>query len=283
MALWRVRTAQGERLARGALAGGPTELLPAETTLDGLLSAGAEALAEAASSAQADGPVPAGTTVLAPVGGQEVWAAGVTYARSRSARNEESGDHDFYNLVYEAERPELFFKAAPGRSRGPGGLIGVRSDSGWDVPEPELALVCDAHGQIAGFTIGNDVSSRSIEGENPLYLPQAKVYRGSCALGPCIVPAAEAPAPEEMEIRLTIARGGEDVFEGSTQVALLHRTPAELVDWLFRAQEFSNGVVLLTGTSVVPDKEFTLRGGDEVRIAITGLGELVNTVEVVQA
>jgi 2-dehydro-3-deoxy-D-arabinonate dehydratase len=282
MPLWRVRTAEGERLARGALASGPTELLAPDVTLDGLLSAGADALAEAAASGAAS-PVPAGTTVLAPVGGQEVWAAGVTYARSRSARNEESGGHDFYNLVYEAERPELFFKAAPGRARGPGGLIGVRSDSGWDVPEPELALVCDAHGEIAGFTIGNDVSSRSIEGENPLYLPQAKVYRGSCALGPCIVPAGEAPAPEEMEIRLTIARDGGAVFEGSTQVARLHRTPAELVDWLFRAQEFAAGVVLLTGTSIVPDKEFTLRGGDEVRIAITGLGELVNTVEVVQA
>jgi 2-dehydro-3-deoxy-D-arabinonate dehydratase len=283
MPLWRVRTAEGERLARGALAGGPTELLPASTTLDGLLSAGAGALAEAASSGAGDGPVPAGTTVLAPVGGQEVWAAGVTYATSRTARNEESGGHDYYNLVYDADRPELFFKAAPGRARGPGGLIGVRSDSGWDVPEPELALVCDAHGEIAGFTIGNDVSSRSIEGENPLYLPQAKVYRGSCALGPCIVPVGEAPAPQEMEIRLTIERDGDAVFEGSTQVALLHRTPAELVDWLFRAQEFAAGVVLLTGTSVVPDKEFTLRGSDVVRIAITGLGELVNTVEVVQA
>jgi 2-dehydro-3-deoxy-D-arabinonate dehydratase len=283
MPLWRVRTAHGERLARGTLAGGPTELLPADATLDGLLSAGADALAEAASSGPADGPVPAGTTVLVPVGGQEVWAAGVTYATSRSARNEESGGHDFYDLVYEAERPELFFKAAPGRARGPGGVIGVRSDSGWDVPEPELALVCDARGEIAAYTIGNDVSSRSIEGENPLYLPQAKVYHGSCALGPCLVPIGEAPAAQEMEIRLAIARDGEDVFEGSTQVALLRRKPAELVDWLFRAQEFAAGVVLLTGTSIVPGKEFTLRGGDEVRIAITGLGELVNTVEVVEA
>jgi 2-dehydro-3-deoxy-D-arabinonate dehydratase len=283
MPLWRVQTAQGERLARGTLAGGPTELLGAGATLDGLLSAGADALAEAASSGPADGPVPAGSTVLVPVGGQEVWAAGVTYARSRTARNEESGGHDFYNLVYEAERPELFFKAAPGRARGPGGVIGVRSDSGWDVPEPELALVCDARGEIAAYTIGNDVSSRSIEGENPLYLPQAKVYRGSCALGPCLVPVGEAPAPEDMEIRLAIARDGEDVFEGSTQVALLRRKPAELVDWLFRAQEFAAGVVLLTGTSIVPGKEFTLRGGDEVRIAITGLGELANTVEVVEA
>jgi len=140
-----------------------------------------------------------------------------------------------------------------------------------------------ADGEILGYTIGNDVSSRSIEGENPLYLPQAKVYRGSCALGPCIVPAAEAPAPEEMEIRLRISRGGEPVFEGSTQVALLRRQPAELVEWLFKAQEFPAGAVLLTGTSVIPAPEFTLRGGDEVRIAITGLGELVNTVEVVGA
>jgi 2-dehydro-3-deoxy-D-arabinonate dehydratase len=283
MPLWRVRTAQGERLARGVLEAGPTELLPADVTLDGLLSAGAGALGQAVSDGEGAGPVPAGSTVLAPVGGQEIWAAGVTYATSRSARNEESGGHDFYDLVYEAERPELFFKAAPGRARGPGGTIGVRSDSGWDVPEPELALICDARGEIAAYTVGNDVSSRSIEGENPLYLPQAKVYRGSCALGPCLVPVGEAPAPEEMEIRLRIARDSETVFEGSTQVALLRRKPAELVDWLFRAQEFATGVVLLTGTSIVPEREFTLRGGDEVRIAITGLGELVNTVEVVQA
>jgi len=272
MALWRVQTAEGDRLARGPVEGGPTELL--EGTLDGLLAAGSLA-------APADGPVPAGSVVLAPVGAQEVWAAGVTYAASRTARNEESGGHDFYDMVYDAERPELFFKAAPGRVRGPGGVIGVRADSGWDVPETELALVVDAGGRIVAYTIGNDVSSRSIEGENPLYLPQAKVYRGSCALGPCLVPAGEAPAPEEMEIRLTIARAGEAVFEGSTQVALLKRKPRELVDWLFRAQEFPAGVVLLTGTSVIPAPEFTLKGGDEVRIAITGLGELVNTVEVV--
>ena len=219
--------------------------------------------------------------MLAPVQGQEVWAAGVTYVTSRSARNEESGGHDFYNLVYDAERPELFFKAAPGRVRGPGAQIGVRADSGWDVPEPELALVVNAAGEIVAYTIGNDVSSRSIEGENPLYLPQAKTYRGSCALGPCLVPVAEAPDAAEMEIRLTILRDGEQVFDDSTQVALLKRALPELVDWLFRAQDFPVGVVLLTGTSIVPAMEFTLRGGDEVRIAITGLGELVNTVEVV--
>src|SRR4051812_42977949 len=163
MALWRVSTAEGERLGRGAVGGGPVELVDA--TMDSLLSAGTL-------EAPAAGPLPAGAPVLAPVGGQEVWAAGVTFATSRSARNEESGGHDLYDLVYDAERPELFFKAAPGRARGPGGVIGVRSDSGWDVPEPELALVCDAHGEIAAYTVGNDVSSRSIEGENPLYLPQ---------------------------------------------------------------------------------------------------------------
>jgi 2-dehydro-3-deoxy-D-arabinonate dehydratase len=170
MAIWRVRTAEGERLARGSVEAGPTELLAADATLDELLAAGSL-------DAPGDGPVPVGSTVLAPVQGQEVWAAGVTYSISRSARNEESGGHDFYDRVYDAERPELFFKAAPGRVRGPGGQIGVRADSGWDVPEPELALVVNAAGEIIAYTIGNDVSSRSIEGENPLYLPQAKTYR----------------------------------------------------------------------------------------------------------
>jgi 2-dehydro-3-deoxy-D-arabinonate dehydratase len=273
MALWRVRTAGGERLARGPLDAGPGELL--DGSLDALLAAGTL-------DAEATGPVPAGSVVLAPVAGQEVWAAGVTYAASRTARNDESkGEHDFYDRVYDAERPELFFKAAPGRVRGPGGVIGVRADSGWDVPEPELALVISAAGEIVGYTIGNDVSSRSIEGENPLYLPQAKIYRGSCALGPAIVPVAEAPPAEEMEISLTIARDGSDVFQGSTQVALLKRGLGELVSWLYKAMDFPVGAVLLTGTSVIPAVEFTLRGGDQVRIAITGLGELVNTVEVV--
>jgi 2-dehydro-3-deoxy-D-arabinonate dehydratase len=269
MTIWHVRTAAGERLARGPLDGGPVELL--EGTLDDLLAAGTL-------DAPATGPVPQGSVVLAPVAGQEVWAAGVTYAASRTARNDESkGAHDFYDLVYDAERPELFFKAAPGRVRGPGGLIGVREDSGWDVPEPELALVISAAGEILGYTIGNDVSSRSIEGENPLYLPQAKVYRGSCALGPCIVPVAEAPT--EFEITLTIARGGEDVFTGSTNTGMLKRTLPELASWLYRALDFPVGAVLLTGTSVVP--ELTLQAEDQVRINISGLGELVNTVEVV--
>src|SRR3954462_9750884 len=200
MALWRVSTAEGERLARGPVEGGPVELVDA--TMDSLLSAGTL-------EAPAAGPLPAGAPGLGPGGGQGGWAAGVTFATSRSARNEESGGHDLYDRVYDAERPELFFKAAPGRVRGPGAAVGVRADSGWDVPEPELALVVSADGEILGYTIGNDVSSRSIEGENPLYLPQAKVYRGSCALGPCIVPVAEAGAPEDMEITLRIVRGGE--------------------------------------------------------------------------
>lgn len=273
MALWRVQTAGGERLARGPVEAGPVELL--DGTLDQLLAAGTL-------DAPAAGPVPAGSVILAPVAGQEVWAAGVTYQASRAARNDESkGAHDFYDKVYDAERPELFFKAAPGRVRGPGNAIGVREDSGWDVPEPELALVISAQGEILGYTIGNDVSSRSIEGENPLYLPQAKVYKGSCALGPCIVPVTEAPAADELEITLTISRAGDQVFTGSTQTALLKRSLPELVSWLFRAQDFPVGAVLLTGTSVIPAVEFTLRGGDEVRIAITGLGELVNTVEVI--
>ena len=167
-----------------------------------------------------------------------------------------------------------------GTGAPPGGLIGVRADSGWDVPEPELALVVSAAGEIVGYTIGNDVSSRSIEGENPLYLPQAKTYRGSCAVGPCIVPASEVD-PAGMEIALTIARDGEPIFSGETQIALMKRSLPELVSWLFRAYDFPLGAVLLTGTSIIPAVEFTLREGDQVRIAITGLGELVNTVEVV--
>ena len=272
MAIWRVSTPHGERLARGPVDSGPAELLPAGTTIDSLLAAGSL-------DAESAGPAPESAIVLAPVQGQEVWAAGVTYESSRVARNEESGGHDFYDRVYDAERPELFFKAAPGRVRGPGGLIGVRRDSGWDVPEPELALVISAAGKIVGYTIGNDVSSRSIEGENPLYLPQAKTYRGSCALGPCIVGVDEAPPLKDLEISLTISRDRETLFTGFTQASRLHRTPEELVQWLFRAQDFPLGVVLMTGTSIIPEAEFTLRAMDEVRIAITGLGELVNTVE----
>jgi 2-dehydro-3-deoxy-D-arabinonate dehydratase len=219
--------------------------------------------------------------VVAPVGGQEVWAAGVTYTRSLDARVAESGTPDPYERVYAAERPELFFKAAPGRVRGPGEPVGIRADSAWDVPEPELAVVADSGGRIVGFVNGNDMSSRSIEGQNPLYLPQAKIYTGSCALGPCLATPDEVPDLASLLISLRVVRDGAEVVADTVKVADLHRSPGELVAWLFRAQEFPVGVVLLTGTAIVPPPDFTLRAGDEVIIATTGLGELRNVVETV--
>jgi 2-dehydro-3-deoxy-D-arabinonate dehydratase len=284
MALWRVRVPTGERLARGPAEAGPVELLPAGLTVDGLLGGPPGALG-AALAGPGDGPLPRGAVPLVPVGGQEVWAAGVTFWRSREARMEEAraAEPDVYDRVYEAERPELFFKAAPGRSRGPGEPVGIRADSGWDVPEPELAVVADRRGEIVAYTIGNDLSSRSIEGENPLYLPQAKVYLGSCALGPALVPVGEAPAFEELELRLAVLRDGGEAFAGSVALGGMRRRPAELVDWLFRAQEFPAGAVLLTGTAIVPPSGFTLRPGDLVTITVPGLGVLSNQVELVPA
>ena len=284
LAVWRLRAAEGERLARGPVEAGPAELLPAGVTIDRLLAGRAGGFAEALAGPAA-GPVPTGTAPAVPVGGQEVWAAGVTFWRSREARMEEAeaAEPDIYDRVYEAERPELFLKAAPGRSRGPGEPVGIRADSGWDVPEPELALVIDCRGEIVAYTIGNDLSSRSIEGENPLYLPQAKTYLGSCALGPALVPVAEAPAFEDLEIRMVVVRDGGEAFAGSVPLSGMRRRPAELVDWLFRAQEFPVGAVLLTGTSIVPPSEFTLRAGDLVTITVPGLGELSNPVETVPA
>jgi 2-dehydro-3-deoxy-D-arabinonate dehydratase len=284
LAVWRLRTAAGERLARGPVEAGPAELLPTGVTVDGLLAGRAGTFAEALAG-PASGPVPAGTVPAVPVGGQEVWAAGVTFWRSREARMEEAkaAEPDIYDRVYEADRPELFLKAAPGRARGPGEPVGIRADSGWDVPEPELALVIDHRGEIVAYTIGNDVSSRSIEGENPLYLPQAKTYLGSCALGPALVPVAEAPAFEDLEIRMVVVRDGGEAFAGSVPLSGMRRHPAELVDWLFRAQAFPVGAVLLTGTSIVPPSEFSLRAGDLVTITVPGLGELSNPVETVPA
>jgi 2-dehydro-3-deoxy-D-arabinonate dehydratase len=269
MAIWRVSTPHGERLARGPVDSGPAELLPASTTLDSLLAAGSL-------EAEGAGPAPGSSIVLAPVQGQEVWAAGVTYESSRVARNEESGGHDFYDKVYDAERPELFFKAAPGRVRDPGGLIGVRRDSGWDVPEPELALVCSAAGKIVGYTIGNDVSSRSIEGENTLYLPQAKTYDGSCAIGPAIVPATQIEPP--FTIRMTIERDGIGVYDATTSTGEMRRSLSELAAYLGRALSFPVGAFLMTGTGIVPDPPFTLEAADVVTIAVDGLGALTNTV-----
>jgi 2-dehydro-3-deoxy-D-arabinonate dehydratase len=219
--------------------------------------------------------------VLAPIGSQEVWAAGVTYWRSRTARIEESkdaGGGTFYDRVYEAERPELFFKAAPWRVRGPGQPIRVRRDARWSVPEPELALVISPRGTIVGYTIGNDVSSRDIEGENPLYLPQAKVYDGSCALGPAVL-VAESPLGPATTIGLRILRDGGAAFEGTTTLEQMRRRPEELAEWLYRETSFPDGAILLTGTGVVPPDDFTLRSGDEVRIEIQGIGVLVNRVE----
>jgi 2-dehydro-3-deoxy-D-arabinonate dehydratase len=280
MALWQVLTSGERRLARGPAGRGPEQLLAASVTMDSLLGGAPDALA-AVLSGPAAGPVPPGSAVVAPIGGQEVWAAGVTYTRSLGARMLESGTPDIYQRVYEAERPELLFKAAPGRVRGPGEPVGIRPDSQWDVPEPELAIVADRRGRIVGYMNGNDMSSRSIEGENPLYLPQAKVYTGSCAVGPCLVTPDEVPDLNELQISLRVVRDGADVYSDMVSVSGLRRRPDELVRWLFRALDFPVGVALLTGTAIVPDPGFTLRAGDEVIIATTGLGELRNVVELV--
>ena len=203
----------------------------------------------------------------------------MTYKRSREARERESaGAARFYDLVYNADRPELFFKAPARRVVGPGGPVRVRRDSRWSVPEPELALVISPTLKIVGYTIGNDMSSRDIEGENPLYLPQAKIYDGACALGPAVTLAADLPPPERVSIRLTIARGDSPVFDGSTTLAAMHRSFADLASWLGRETSFPDGVVLLTGTGVVPPDDFTLAPGDEIAIEIAGhraAGQLV--------
>ena len=278
MALWQLLVDGRPRLARGPAGDGPTELLDPGASIDGLLGGDPGAL-EALLDAPVGDPVPDGVQVLAPAGGQPVWAAGVTFRRSRDARLEESRGLDAYDKVYLAERPELFLKALPGTARGPGEPIGVRADSSWDVPEPELAVVADRRGEIVAYTIGDDVSSRSIEGENPLYLPQAKLYRGSCALGPCLVPVAEAPDPAAMEISLRIERDGAGLFADACSVGDMKRGLPELVDWLWRGQDLPVGAVLLTGTSIVPPPELSLRPGDQVTITITGLGALTNPVE----
>jgi 2-dehydro-3-deoxy-D-arabinonate dehydratase len=220
------------------------------------------------------------SNIVAPVVSQEVWAAGVTYYRSRDARIEESketGGSTFYDRIYSAVRPELFFKATGRRVVGPGAQVRIRSDAKWSVPEPELALVISAAGEIVGYTIGNDMSSRDIEGENPLYLPQAKVYDGSCALGPCVL-LAEQPIARSTSIEIEIKRSGSVVFSGNTALTELKREPKELVEFLFRDNSFPQGAVLLTGTGIVPGDDFTLANGDVIRIAIAGIGVLQNAV-----
>ena len=218
--------------------------------------------------------------ILAPIVSQEVWAAGVTYFRSRSARIEESkdaGGGDFYDRVYSAERPALFFKATGRRVVGPMSPVRIRSDAEWSVPEPELTLLINPAGEIVGYTIGNDMSSRDIEGENPLYLPQAKVYDGSCALGPCILLATE-PLGKSTTIKLEIERSGKTVFAGSTTLAELKREPRQLAEYLFHDSSFPDGVFLMTGTGIVPGDEFSLASADVIRIEIDGIGVLQNFV-----
>ena len=226
-------------------------------------------------------PAPDRPHWLAPVDEQEVWAAGVTYERSRVARQEEAVDGgDIYARVYEAQRPELFFKAHGSRVVGPYGAVGIRADAAWSVPEPELGLVLNPALEVVGFTVGNDMSSRDIEGQNPLYLPQAKVYTASCALGPGLLLRAASDWPDTT-IRLTIRREGADVFAGEVATARIRRTLAELVEYLGRSNHYPGGVVLLTGTGIVPPEDFTLAAGDVITITIDGIGALTNTVRVV--
>jgi 2-dehydro-3-deoxy-D-arabinonate dehydratase len=219
-------------------------------------------------------------SLLAPVDQQEIWAAGVTYKRSQEARERESaGAARFYDLVYSAPRPELFFKAPAYRVVGPGQPVHIRRDSKWNVPEPELALVISPELKLVGMTIGNDMSSRDIEGENPLYLPQAKFYDHACAVGPCITLVDAMPKPDDTTIRLTIERGGKPVFGGATKVSAMKRSFQELIDWLGKETSFPHGAILLTGTGVVPPDDFTLAAGDIVHIDIAGIGCLTNPVQ----
>lgn len=218
---------------------------------------------------------------LAPIGSQEVWAAGVTYFRSRTARMEESksaGGGDFYDRVYSAARPELFFKSLAHRVVADGGFVRLRADSKWNIPEPELTLVINRKGKIVGYSIGNDMSSRDIEGENPLYLPQAKVYDGSCSIGPCVLVARE-PISKSTEISLSIVRNGAEAAGGSTTLAQMKREPTELVEYLYRETTFPVGAYMLTGTGIVPPDAFTLQSGDQITITIAGIGALRNVVK----
>jgi 2-dehydro-3-deoxy-D-arabinonate dehydratase len=253
-----------------ASAAAPGAVWPAVSNLEGLP---AYPYADLDRAPAADVPY-----LLPPVDRQEVWAAGVTYAWSREARVREATSKEIYVKVYEAERPELFFKALPEKVVGPHDWVGIRGDSQWNVPEPELALVLDPKMQIVGFTVGNDMSSRDIEGENPLYLPQAKVYRHSCALGPTIAVADEWFDATSLEIQLTIQRDGGTVFQGETHTEKIHRSLDELAGYLGRYNDFPYGAVLLTGTGIVPGDDFTLADGDVVSIEIEGIGVLTNPV-----
>lgn len=265
------------------LESGERRVLSATFSLDALFtSENPSAFARAALAAGArDSGVQASPELRAPIQSQEVWAAGVTYLRSKNARMAESkdaGGGTFYDKVYEADRPELFFKATPHRVVAPGGAVRIRADSRWNVPEPELTLAISSSGKIFGFTIGNDMSSRDIEGENPLYLPQAKSYHRAAAIGPALIVAETLPGPGTV-IALEIRRAGAEVFSGETTVGQIKRPLPSLADWLFRENSFPHGCYLMTGVGVVPPDTFTLLQGDEIRITLEPVGTLVNTVD----
>ena len=254
-------------------------LVPEAKLFDLLEGKGPAEVAEAAIDGREKPIQLADAKLLAPLDEHEVWAAGVTYTRSKSARMEESeAAADCYDRVYDAERPELFLKATPHRVSGPEQPVRIRQDSNWNVPEPEVALVLNTKMEIAGFTIGNDVSSRDIEGDNPLYLPQAKVYSQCCGLGPWVTLAAAMPQPAETGITLVVRRGKNVAYQDQTSAGKLTRSYEDLVSWLQRENQFPTGAILLTGTGIVPDSEFTLQAGDVVEITIDGIGTLRNHV-----
>jgi len=286
MALARILTAKGIQAARVDLDKGNSALAtPLDLKVAGLSSLSQllshPDLEELVTKLPADGPgIPLDqVNWLPPIDDQEVWAAGVTYKRSQTARMEESeAAASCYDRVYTAARPEIFFKATPGRCSGHLGMLRIREDAHWNVPEPELALVIASSGKIVGYTIGNDMSSRDIEGDNPLYLPQAKLYNQCCGLGPWISLASQMPERQSIAISLAIHRDDQIVFEGNTSVAQMARQFEDLVSWLLRDNDMHQGAFLLTGTGVVPDSDFTLKRGDIVDITISGIGTLTNTI-----
>ena len=282
MKLARFKDGQGD-VAVGIIR--DDQLFPLDTSnsqyrqLSDILEADDPAAAVAALPAAETGIPLEQVVLLPPIDNQEVWAAGVTYKRSQTARMEESETSaDCYDRVYQSARPEIFLKATPNRVSGPGEPVRIRADSKWDVPEPELALVLNSRLELVGFTIGNDVSSRDIEGENPLYLPQAKVYNQCCGLGPYIVLASSVADPSALEISLSIERAGNSAFQGETSISEMARSFDDLLGWLGRENSFPNGAFLLTGTGIVPDSDFTLQDGDLVHISISGIGTLSNPV-----
>jgi 2-dehydro-3-deoxy-D-arabinonate dehydratase len=278
LGVWRIRAGEAVNLARGDCQSGPAELLDPSLTITTLLRDPVTSI-DRLEELTSYGAVPDGSTVLAPIDKQPVWAAGVTYAKSLSARMEEARDGgDVYDRIYEAARPELFFKSAGENAIGTGDQLGIRADSTWNVPEPELGIVADDAGRSRGYVLGNDMSSRSIEGDNPLYLPQAKTYDRSCGIGPCIVPLVAAGSWRDFTVELRVERQQLTVFDQQTCLTSLRRTPAELLDWLMRANSFPNGVVLLTGTGIVPPPDFTLRDHDVVVVRCPDLGELRNDI-----